>query len=75
MASLITMLPMTIGESNLHPVHGTIFRLKRLSVACWYLENTATGRARFGERSQIEEDILYLEESGALPRSKGASWA
>ncbi len=75
MASLITMLPMTIGESTLHTVHGTVYRLKRLSVACWYLENTETGRARFGERSQIEADILHLEESGVLPHSQGQSWA
>lgn len=66
-------IPLVMGEQTYYSAHGTTFRLKRLAWDCWYLENVATGRARFGNRAEIEEDIDYTFTAGALPRSRGPS--
>jgi hypothetical protein len=65
-------IPRHIGEESTYMAHGNRFRVKKLKSTVYYLENES-GRARFGTRSQIKDDIRYTMASGALPpRSKNS---
>jgi hypothetical protein len=68
--------PRTVGKEVTFDAHGTRFRCRKLSQSCYCLTAPlVAGRARFGNRKEIAEDIRKAIETGALTCSKERGWA
>ena len=66
-------VPHREGESREFDLHGQRWLIKRLGNDCWTLYNVRAEipRCRFGNKSEITQDLQAVIETGKLPGKPG----
>lgn len=69
------IMPAKIGDTVSFDSYGRTFTVRRINRDTWNLSaSDIKERSRFGNFSEISQDVDYAEQFGVLPRPSGTRW-